>query len=272
MAYVQASALITRILECLTGGYGVSRTIAAGTYLGDFPQGLSEMEQMRRALVAPRVRATFDVLGRSKFSPPINGSIILYDITVTITSLRVITRTDQVDADLNDAIKALATQDADAIRQVLEYPNNLLTTSAGAPTNLVSGMLTWATTSTNIIRDINPGAQKLESVHTFTGILKDYPVSPPYNTVAPVISGTVAFGNTLTVTSNGTWSGSPTLTYTYQWTRNEEPIVGETNSTYVVTGSDLGPEIQCLVTATNSYGSADAYSNFLFGYGSGSPT
>ena len=38
----------------------------------------------------------------------------------------------------------------------------------------------------------------------------------PVNTVAPVISGTNTFGSTLT-TTNGTFTGTATLIYTYQW-------------------------------------------------------
>jgi hypothetical protein len=38
----------------------------------------------------------------------------------------------------------------------------------------------------------------------------------PTLTVAPAVTGSVAFGSTLT-TSTGTWQGFPTPAYTYQW-------------------------------------------------------
>jgi hypothetical protein len=75
----------------------------------------------------------------------------------------------------------------------------------------------------------------------------------PNNTVAPVISGTNTFGSTLT-TTDGTFTGTAPLTYTYQWRRNGSPISGQTASTYVIGSSDSLAAITCVVTATNSYG------------------
>src|SRR5439155_2067315 len=41
---------------------------------------------------------------------------------------------------------------------------------------------------------------------------------PPANTVAPAVTGTTNVGDTLTA-GNGTWSGYPAPTITYQWKR-----------------------------------------------------
>lgn len=84
-------------------------------------------------------------------------------------------------------------------------------------------------------------------------------IAPPVNTVAPAVSGTPAPGQTLT-TTNGTWTGSPT-SYTYQWKRDGSSIGGATNSTYVLTASENGTTVTCVVTATNAGGSASATSN-----------
>ncbi|NBT87226.1 MAG: DUF932 domain-containing protein, partial [Flavobacteriaceae bacterium] len=55
----------------------------------------------------------------------------------------------------------------------------------------------------------------------------------PVNTVAPVVSGTAATGETLSCTT-GTWINSPT-SYAYQWYRNNTTSIGgATSSTYVV--------------------------------------
>jgi Carboxypeptidase regulatory-like domain len=84
----------------------------------------------------------------------------------------------------------------------------------------------------------------------------------PVNTVAPVVSGAVAVGRPLSC-ATGTWTGSPTLAYTYAWLRNGSAIAGATASAYVVQAADQGTELACKVTATNKSGSAGAVSNTL---------
>jgi len=84
----------------------------------------------------------------------------------------------------------------------------------------------------------------------------------PVNTVAPVISGTNTFGSTLT-TTNGTFTGTAPLIYTYQWLRGGSPIAGQTASTYVIGASDSLAAITCEVTATNSYGFDSEVSNTI---------
>jgi hypothetical protein len=80
--------------------------------------------------------------------------------------------------------------------------------------------------------------------------------------VAPVISGTLLWGNELT-TTNGTWSNSPTG-YTYQWKRNGSNISGATANTYTTTLADWDQDITCEVTASNGSGSGTpATSNTL---------
>lgn len=91
-------------------------------------------------------------------------------------------------------------------------------------------------------------------------------VAPPSNTVPPVVSGTVEIGETLS-TTNGTWVGTPTVTYTHQWARYDtsddyvENISLATASTYVITEDDVGYKIGCVVTGTNGYGDSDGTSN-----------
>ena len=91
------------------------------------------------------------------------------------------------------------------------------------------------------------------------------PSDPPVNSVAPVISGIApyAVGYTLTLTSDGTWGGTPTPTYTYLWYRGPTALPMETGSSYVIVAADLGFAMTCQVTATNSSGSSNASSNPL---------
>lgn len=86
-------------------------------------------------------------------------------------------------------------------------------------------------------------------------------VALPANTTAPVISGSLTVGSTLSCTT-GTWSNSPT-SYAYQWMRGASNISGATSATYVTVTADGGTSLTCVVTATNAAGSASATSNAL---------
>jgi hypothetical protein len=85
----------------------------------------------------------------------------------------------------------------------------------------------------------------------------------PANTTPPSITGTVAQGETLTA-QPGTWTGSPTISYAYQWRRCDATgatctdIADATGRTYVVTSADAGATIVVRVTATNAVGSTPA--------------
>jgi hypothetical protein len=89
--------------------------------------------------------------------------------------------------------------------------------------------------------------------------------SAPANTGLPTITGTAQQGQTLTA-STGTWTGSPTITYAYQWKRCDKSgancgsIGGATASTYLLLSPDVGSTIRVDVTASNAYGSASAES------------
>lgn len=84
----------------------------------------------------------------------------------------------------------------------------------------------------------------------------------PVNTVAPVASGLSQVGATLSCT-NGTWTGTTPITYTYQWRRSGVAIAAATNSTYVLKIADDTTSVDCLVTATNAFGAASQDSNNL---------
>lgn len=81
----------------------------------------------------------------------------------------------------------------------------------------------------------------------------------PSNSVAPAITGTETETYYLTA-STGTWSGDPTIVYTYQWNRNGSPISAATSSQYQLTVDDVGAAITITVTATNDIGSSSATS------------
>jgi hypothetical protein len=97
-----------------------------------------------------------------------------------------------------------------------------------------------------------------------TGTATSNAISPilgiPYNLVAPVASGTAQVGQTLS-TTNGGWQGIATITFTYQWRRDAGDISGATSSTYTLVADDYATDIDCVVTATNTLGSANQDSN-----------
>ncbi|HTZ05275.1 MAG TPA: CHRD domain-containing protein [Gaiellaceae bacterium] len=87
----------------------------------------------------------------------------------------------------------------------------------------------------------------------------------PVNTSLPAISGTTQQGHTLTA-SNGTWSGTAPITYTYRWQRCNASgsscgnIGGATNQNYVASSGDVGRTIRVAVTGTNADGTSQALS------------
>jgi hypothetical protein len=86
------------------------------------------------------------------------------------------------------------------------------------------------------------------------------PLAAPANTARPAITGSATVGSTLTGT-NGAWTGNPTPTYAYQWQHDgTTTIAGATTSAYVVASGDVGHQLDVVVTATNSNGSAFAAS------------
>ena len=90
--------------------------------------------------------------------------------------------------------------------------------------------------------------------------------APPVNEkVLPTIKGTARDGETLTA-GTGTWKGTPTITYTYQWQRCNssgeacDNITGATASTYKLTPTEVGDTLRVTVTAKNEGGEAPATS------------
>lgn len=92
----------------------------------------------------------------------------------------------------------------------------------------------------------------------------------PSPSVAPSVTPTTATGGTSTtgtqlVSSIGSWSGTPTPTFGYQWYYGDTntPIAGATGATYTTLTADVGHFVFCRVTATNGAGSATSDSNWV---------
>ena len=82
----------------------------------------------------------------------------------------------------------------------------------------------------------------------------------PNNTIPPILSGTFEVGEIVSC-SNGTWTGTTPITYSYQWKLDGVDIGGATSSTYTIVLADDTKTLTCLVTATNAAGSASQLSN-----------
>jgi hypothetical protein len=87
----------------------------------------------------------------------------------------------------------------------------------------------------------------------------------PSNTTPPTISGTPQQGSTFT-TTDGTWSGTTPLAFTYAWSRCDanggscSTVGGATAKTFDLKQVDVGTTLRVTVTAMNSDGSAQSTS------------
>jgi hypothetical protein len=87
----------------------------------------------------------------------------------------------------------------------------------------------------------------------------------PANSALPAITGTAKEGQLLSA-STGTWTGSATIAYAYQWQSCNTSgasctaISGATLSSYRLASTDVGKTVRVVVTATNATGSAAATS------------
>jgi hypothetical protein len=85
----------------------------------------------------------------------------------------------------------------------------------------------------------------------------------PRNTAPPTIGGLLKNGQLLSVT-NGSWTGSEPISYTYRWQlcgvlgNSCTDIAKATSSTFLLGLLDVGNTLRAIVTASNAAGSASA--------------
>jgi hypothetical protein len=155
--------------------------------------------------------------------------------------------------------------------------------TAGRNCDLISGATgdTYVLAAADVGHTVLVGVIARNAYGTVTGftqptaVVAAGPSLLPSAAVGPVISGTAAPGQTLSV-SDGTWQGAAPLTFTYQWQRcdsagqNCASIGGATGRTYKVTSADAGHALVVSVTAKNAYGTKTAVSAFRVVGGSSS--
>jgi Domain of unknown function (DUF4082)/Fibronectin type III domain/Glycosyl hydrolases family 16 len=138
------------------------------------------------------------------------------------------------------------------------------TTITGAPpaTSATITGLTAGTAYTFTVTAANAAGSGPASEHSGAITPTEPSAAAPVNTGVPVVTGTVATGQTLS-TSNGTWTNSPTG-YSYEWQdcatdgTDCSSIPSATSSTYTVASGDAGHTITAVVTAANTSGSSSA--------------
>lgn len=118
--------------------------------------------------------------------------------------------------------------------------------------------------TTTVVQGMGLGANRSAAGALIT--LKGSSVSPPTNTVAPVIRSAPQVGRTMT-TSDGTWVNNPT-SFSYQWQRANDAAfttgvtsIGTNVNNYTSVSADANKYIRCQVTGTNTAGSNTANSN-----------
>ncbi len=97
----------------------------------------------------------------------------------------------------------------------------------------------------------------------------------PVNSIAPIITGTVQQGDTLSA-STGTWAPAPS-SYRYQWQRSPQAggtytaIAGASAKTYKPAAGDVSYFLEVIVTAKDQYGTGTATSKWAGAVLSNSP-
>lgn len=79
----------------------------------------------------------------------------------------------------------------------------------------------------------------------------------PVNIVQPLLSGNAAVGTVVTC-SNGSWTGSPSPTFSFNFKANGVSVQNGASNTYTPLIGDDTKTLTCTVTATNTQGSASA--------------
>ena len=96
----------------------------------------------------------------------------------------------------------------------------------------------------------------------------------PSATGVPTISGTTREGQLLSA-SQGTWKGTPAISYAYAWQRCNagdcSAINGASAATYRVVAADLGGTLRAVVSATNAGGTTSAQSAMTASVTGGAP-
>lgn len=122
---------------------------------------------------------------------------------------------------------------------------------------------TYTLTSADIglrVRVVITGSNAVGTVSAASAVTAPVDPAPAAATGPPTISGTPTDGQTLT-TSDGAFSGTLPLSYSYQWRRCDVSgdacvdIAGATDADYTLSSADVGARLRSRVTGANTAGS-----------------
>lgn len=177
MAYARFGPALRRIREVVEQSAGTLRTTPFGRFGGEAPTGLEDAGLLSRAVDRPRVESRIVSLAPSPSSPPVGGSVRIYDVTFEIRVTRLVTPLEQVSDEGRDTLMAAVAEDADSLNQALGYPGNLSRTAAGTATDIVSGVLVPLDARFDVRGTTNDGAQPIETTLTMLGRLLARPAT-----------------------------------------------------------------------------------------------
>ncbi len=119
------------------------------------------------------------------------------------------------------------------------------------------------TTYTNkvVVSTTTPVVSNVQGSSSISVVVPTSPVAPALLGAPGAPEGNTVVGDVLTV-GNGTWNGTPTITFGFEWKDCDStgtictPIAGAVGPSYTVQSSDVGSTLVVTVTATNGGGSA----------------
>ena len=170
MANIAANAILTRVREVVDDAAGLLRTISATRFAEVFYPEMSGEEQARRVVTAPAFDVRLGKVSRNPSTPPVSGSLVIYDFELTVHVSRFLNVEHALTDSTRDAVLAAAIVDGDMLMQALSYPGNLTTTLLGTATGILSGCLIPDDSSVDEL-SLSPDGQpsRVGTTHRFHG-------------------------------------------------------------------------------------------------------
>lgn len=171
MAFIRATALLTKVRALIEGDATIARAMDANA-LAEAPPQLSDSEASKRALVAPTYDVAFvDAPEPHPCNPPNLCALTIYSVRLAVDVTRHMSLIHALDDDARDAVGALAARDGDVLAQALGYPGNLTNDVSDVALGLVSGRLQYESSDVDEVKAEPDNAMLVRTRHIFTGVM-----------------------------------------------------------------------------------------------------